>query len=131
MGNIIKNSANGTVVLHATSNTTWVIAGNNSVSEIATRNEVVDSAYIKQVWYGSNPADGGYWTVKRGSDVVAVLDSTSWVDYAGTGFALDLGADQDLTVELSNAGDDEGYIMIEVKKILGYIPTAIDPPGSE
>lgn len=119
MADIIKNASNGTVVIHATANATLTIAGNNSVSNVAVGEEIVTGAHIKQVWYGSNPANGGYWTVSRGSNVVAVYDSTGWCDYAGNGFGLIKDKAGTLVLTLENVADGEGYIMLEIKKELG------------
>lgn len=113
---VLKSAANASCILHATSNATFVIAGNNSVSNVASNNEVVDNATIKQVWVGSSSGNAAYWTVKRGANVVGVFDSTCWIDFAGNGFALNKDKTANVVVELNNAADDEGYIMIEVKK---------------
>lgn len=113
---ILKKSGNNSVILHATSNATFVVAGNNSVSNLASNNEIVSLATIKQVWVGSSSGNAAYWVVKRGANVVGVYDSTCWIDYAGNGFALNKDATANVVVELHNAADDAGYIMIELKK---------------
>lgn len=113
---VLKTAANNTIILHATSNATFVVAGNNSVSNLAVNNEIVESATIKQIWCGSPSGNGAYWIVKRGANVVGVYDSTCWIDYAGNGFALNKDAAANVVITLHNTADDTAYIMIEVKK---------------
>lgn len=112
----ILQNKHGSVVLHATSNTTWVIAGNSSVSNVALTHETVIGASIRQMWFGSPAANTAYWTVKRGANTVAVLDSSAWIPYSGAGKAITQDSTANLTVELTNAGNDSGYIMIELGK---------------
>ena len=103
-------------VLHATANTTWVIAGNSSVSNVANVDEHVYSGAIRQIWFGSPSGNSSYWTVKRGANVVMVVDSTGWIDFSGHGQAITQDASANVVVELTAAGDGSGYIMIEVSK---------------
>lgn len=111
---LITNKTSGEAVLHFTATEAGVvIVGNNSVSNVATETETVNSATINQVFFGSTP--GETWTISRGSNVVAVLDSTGWKDYAGNGLALKLDATADLSVTLSGAGST-GYLIIEMQK---------------
>lgn len=116
---ITQNRKNLNVVVHADANTTLTIAGNSSVSNVATSNEVLTGAAIKQVWYGSG--NGGFWTVKRGSNTVLVLDSTGWKDFAGNGCLLN--KDDSGTLVLTLEGTTSGTIMIELKKIGTFTST--------
>lgn len=115
---ILQNKKNLSVVIHADANTTLTIAGNSSVSNVATSDEILTGAAIKQVWYGS---ESGFWKVLRGSNTVGVYDSTSWIDYAGTGVMLtkDVGA----TLVLQLNGSANGYIMVELQKIGTFTST--------
>lgn len=113
---IIHNRKNLSVTVHATSNATLTIAGNNSVSNVAIGDEVLTGAAIKQIWASSPSGNGAYWTVKRGANTVVVMDSTSWFDFAGNGNLLNKDSSATLVLELSNVGDDQGFIMIELQK---------------
>ena len=115
-GTILHNRKYKSVVLHATSNTTWVIAGNNSVSNVAIDDEIITGGSIKQVWCGSSSGNASYWSVSRGSNVVCVLDSTAWMDYAGNGCSITKDEAGTLVVNLHNGADNSGYIMIEIQK---------------
>lgn len=111
---VIANRKNLSTTLHFTANATVVIAGNSSVSDIAVDNEVITGAYITQVWYGSPSGSVSYWEVKRGANTVAILDSTSYTDYAGNGNPIRLDTDATLVVTL--VGTDAGYLMVELQK---------------
>ena len=113
---IIHNRKNLSISLHADANTTWTIAGNSSVSDIATGDEVLTGASIKQVWFGSSSGNGMYWVVKRGSNTIGVYDSTGWKDYSGNGNMINKDSSGTLVVELNNTGNGSGYIMIELQK---------------
>lgn len=110
-GRITANRKNLSATIHFVANGSCVVAGNNSVSDIALPGEVITGATITQVWHGSN----AHWIIKRGANTVAVLDSTSYVDFAGCGNALTLDSTQNLSVEL--VGTSNGYIMIELQKL--------------
>jgi len=111
---IIANRKNLSTTLHFTSNGTVVIAGNSSVSDIAVDNEILTGAYITQVWYGSPSGGVSFWEIKRGANTVAVLDSTSYTDFAGNGNALKLDTGATLVANL--VGSTNGYLMIELQK---------------
>ena len=111
---VIANRKNLSTTLHFVSNGTVVIAGNSSVSDIAIDNEVVTGAYITQVWYGSPSGSVAYWEVKRGANTVAILDSTSYTDFAGNGNALRLDASSTLVANL--VGSTAGYLIVELQK---------------
>lgn len=113
---MIANRKNLSATLHFTANATLTIAGNSSVSHIATDNEVITGAYICQVWHGSQTQ----WTVKRGANTVGVFDSTAYNDFAGNGNPIRL--DQDATLVVTLDGTTSGYLMIELQKIGNFVP---------
>lgn len=113
---ILHNRKNLSVTIHATSNATFTIAGNNSVSNVAIGDEVLTGASIKQIWVGSSSSNGAYWQVKRNANTVVIMDSTSWFDFAGNGNMLNKDSSATLVLELHNAADDEGFIMVELQK---------------
>lgn len=113
---ILSNKKGGRVVLHFTANGSANLIGNSSVSQIAIGDEVVTSAHITQIWCGSASGNGDYWTVKRGSNTVAVLDSTIAIDFAGLGAGLTLDATANISANLVGTA---GFLMVELKKESG------------
>lgn len=115
--NIITNRKDKSVVLHFTANDTVVIAGNNSVSNVAIGDEIILGAVIQQVWVGS--PDGAHWVIKRANattnSIVAVYNGTDYIDYAGAGAPINVRSSDNLRVELN--ANVNGYIMMELKKI--------------
>lgn len=104
------------VVVHVSANDTVVVAGNDSVSNIAAPGEIVTEAYVKQVWYGSPSGNAAYWMVKRGANTLLVLDSTGWTDYAGNGSMLKQDPTANLVLQLVGTGN--GYVMVELQKVV-------------
>ena len=123
---ITSNKKNTSAVIHVSAaNTTIKVSGNSITTNVdatstclAIGNEVLNGAYIAQVFYGVDPA--GYAVIKRGTDVVAVYDSTGYKDYAGCGMALTVGQSANLTVEFVNTAN--GYVLLEVQKA-GVLPS--------
>lgn len=116
---VLQNKKNLSTLVHHVANATLTIAGNSSVSNVATSDEILTGATIKQVWFGA--AGDGYWVVKRGSNTVGVYSSTGWTDYAGNGGLLTNDADATLVLEL--VGTANGYIMVELQKIGAFTST--------
>lgn len=115
-----QNRKNTSAVIHITASNTVVVAGNSSVSDIAIGNEILTGCSITQVFCGSSSGNGAYWTVKRGANTVAVLDSTGYYDYAGAGMAITVDSGGTLVANLVNGTD--GYLLIEVQK-QGTLPS--------
>ena len=114
---ITSNKKNTAATIHvASANASLVIAGNSSVSSIATGDEVLTGAYITQVFFGhdGSSADGGV-AIYRGANLVAAYDTTCFMDYAGTGMALTV--DQEATLEIKFIGSNASYCMLEVQKV--------------
>lgn len=109
---VMINRSNISAVVHVTANVTIVVAGNSSVSNIASPGEELTGASITQVWYGV--ANGGLWRVKRGSNTVLVLESTGYVDFAGAGASLIVDPSANIVATLE--GTTNGYLMLEVQK---------------
>lgn len=104
----------GKALVHYTANATVTVVGNSSVSTIGNTGLTVDSAVISQIWYGAGVANS-FWTVLRGSNTVAVLNNTGHLDLQGSGHILTQDDTGDVVLTLSNAADDQGFIMIELK----------------
>ena len=113
---IISNKLNHSVIVHTTVNTTFVIAGNNSVSNVAIGGEILSGAVIDKVWYSSQTANGAYWTVSRGANLVATFDGTGVINFEELGASINLYPTANLTVNLVNSTN--GFIMIELEKQL-------------
>jgi hypothetical protein len=115
------NKKNLSATIICTANATLTIAGNSSVSDIAQGDEVITGAIIKQVWSGACPsANGAYWLVQRGANTVCVLDSTSYIDFAGNSGAINIDSTATVVLTLKNASD--GIIQIELQKQFATTP---------
>lgn len=117
------NRKNTSAVIHVTANATITVAGNSTTSNVATSNEVLSGATIVQAFCGAG--NGAYWTVKRGSNTVLVLDSTGYYDFAGSGMAITADSGGTIVANLVNGTD--GYLMLEVQKI-GTFTTEYNNP---
>lgn len=106
----VTNRKNWSMVVHAVANTTWQLADFKVGSETTPT-----GVSIAQVWAGSPQGAGAYWQIKRGANTVAVVDSTTHIDFAGTGCSLGLDSAANVTVEL--VGSTVGFIMVEVQKL--------------
>jgi hypothetical protein len=111
---IAANRKNLSTTVLFTGNSTITIAGNSTVSDIATGDEILTGATITQLWVGSPSGNSSYWTIKRGANTVAVWDSSGYFDYAGNGNALTIDKTGTLVVELINS--TAGTLMIELQK---------------
>lgn len=115
---IVRNSRYKTLV-HATATEGAItVTGNSSVSAIGDAtitDDTIVSVNIRQVWSSadSGAASNG-WSVLRGANTVWFSDSTSWLDFAGTGGSLEL--DSTGTLALTKTGT-LGTIMIELQKV--------------
>ena len=111
------NQGQKRVVLHFTANGSANIAGNSSTSDIAISNEVLTGAYIRRVWWGN---DSGYWTVKRGSNTVMVLNGSGSMDFSETGAVIVGNNASNVAVTCSG----NGFIMIDLAKIGSWTSNA-------
>lgn len=106
---IISNKYNGTVITHDTANATYVVVGNNTVSNLTYSNtEIINSGTIRRVVWGTST---GYWTVKRGANTVLVLSGSNEMLLNGMSITKDKTAN--VVVELSGG---TGFIMLEIAK---------------
>jgi hypothetical protein len=111
---VLRNQKNRSCIVHLTANAELVMVGNSSVSDIAIDDEEVKGASIKQAWFGSPSGALNYITVARGSNTVAVYDSTAWMDYAGNGALID--KDSTGTLVVTFTGSEPQYLMLELRK---------------
>ena len=114
----IINRRGASAVVHVVANTTVVITGNSSTSNIAFGSgnaqieETITNGYISQVWWGT---DGGRWTVARGSNTYLVLNNSGHMDFAGQGAAIT--ADSTANAVLTLSGTANGFLMVEFQKL--------------
>lgn len=119
---ITSNKKNTNLTLHVASANSGniVCAGNSTTTNvggtstcIAIGDESLSGVYITQAFFGIDPS--GYAVIKRGSSVVAVYDSTGFIDYAGTGMALNVGQAANLSVEFVSTSN--AYVFLELQKV--------------
>ena len=111
---VVSNKPRLSAVFHvAGANATIVVAGNNSVSNVASPGETLTGAYITQAVWGCDP--NGYIVIKRGSDIASVYDSTGQHEYAGCGMPVNVGQSANLSVEF--VGSANCFITFEVQKV--------------
>jgi hypothetical protein len=112
---IVSNRPRTAVVIHAaTANATLVVAGNSSVSNIASPGETLTGAYITQAAWGCDP--NGYIVIKRDATPVAFYDSTGQHEYAGAGMPITAAQTAaNLTIEF--VGSSNCFIIFEMQKV--------------
>jgi len=104
------NLRKDSICIHATANATVVIAGNNTVSNIATTSQVLTGASISRMWFGMA---AGHCNVKRGSNLVFTVSGSGYQYYDGQLVGIDKTAN--VVIEFVGTGAN-AHIMIELKK---------------
>lgn len=112
---VISNKKYGEVQLLVTSNSTVIVAGNSSVSNVATSDEVLSGASISKIWFGSPSGNAAYWDIRRGSNLVFVADTSGYIDFAGHGGSITIDPSANLVCNL--VGTAVGTLIITLKKI--------------
>lgn len=108
---IITNGKGGKTITHNVANATYVVVGNNSVSNIATPDEQVNGCTIRNVIWGCS---SGSWAVKRGANTVMVLNNSGNMPFYQFGCPVNLDRTANVVIELSGGGT--GFIMLELQK---------------
>jgi len=109
---ITSNRKGWSAVIHVSeANTSIVIAGNNSVSNVAISDEVLTGAYITQVFWGNGGT--GQAKILRGGVLVGAYDSSGYYDYAGSGMPLNVNASANIDVQFTDANQ---YLFFEIQK---------------
>lgn len=119
---ITHNRKNTSAVIHVSSaNSTIKVSGNSTTTNVdstsvclAIGDEILTGVNITQVFYGIAPGTDGHVVIKRGANLVAVYDSTGYVDYAGSGMSLNKDKAANLVIEFASTAN--AYVMIEVQK---------------
>lgn len=104
-------------------------------NELVADGEFIESVGIDKVWVNSPSFDAGMWQIQRGSNTVAVYDTSCFIDYGGNGVLLDKDNEASLKVRLLNTSST-GSITIRLKKKLtaisnllsNYAVNGIEPP---
>lgn len=117
---INTNKAGGLTTILFTANASLTIAGNTGASNVASTGETVTGATITQIWAGSPSGNAAYWTIKRGSNTMFVVDSTCYLDFRGNGVGITL--DQAATLEANLNGATAGSLLVEIRKISDIKP---------
>lgn len=120
---IMHNRKNTSAVLHFSgANSSVVVTGNSTTTNVdntstclAMPGEELTGVSITQAFWGIDPSSDGHVVVKRGSNVVAVYDSTGYKDYAGSGMSLTLDSTANLVLEFSSSSN--AYVILEVQKL--------------
>lgn len=112
---VINNKKYGTVSLLFTANDNVIIAGNSTSSNVAISDEILSGGVITQIWFGSPSGNAAYWQIKRGANTILIADSTSYMDFRGTGASLTIDNSANLTANL--VGSTSGTLIVELKKI--------------
>jgi len=103
----------GTVLIHFNAAGTIIVAGNDSVSNIASPGEVIGGATIRRVVHGCNSA--GHITISRASNLFGIYVNSGKVDYSD-GMTPQLDVAANVVIAFSSAGAGAGFI--ELQKIV-------------
>jgi hypothetical protein len=117
---VLKNSLNE-ATLWASTNTTFVIAGNNSVSNVSYVNsdnlvQNVASASIRKIICSTN-ATGAVWTISRGGNVAWQCSGNFTFDFQAHGMPLTQDAAANVVVGIAGGA---GTILIDISKVSNY-----------
>ena len=110
---VLSNKKNLAATIHVTpANATLIVAGNSSVSNVATSDEILTAVSIKNVAWGT---DAGSIQLLRGSNVVGIYTGSGNIDYLQHGALLTKDNAANLVVNFS--GTANAYLMFEVQKV--------------
>lgn len=114
---ILSNKKNLAATLHFTgANSTVIVAGNTTNSNVATGNETLTGGVITQLYWG---VDTGSVQILRGANIVATLTQSGSKDFAASGLALT--KDQSANVNVNFVGTANGYVLMELVKTGTFI----------
>lgn len=110
---IISNKKDRSITLRISSNSIIEVAGMSPASEIAIGDEEINGVSIRQIFWGCAPSE--HIQIFRGSTLIGVFDSTSYIDFAGNGIPLTLLPSSSLNVTFSGSNS---YCLIELRKLI-------------
>ena len=112
---VLSNKKNRSVTLHfSASNSSLIVAGNTTTSNVATSDETLTGAYIKSISWG---CDTGSAQVFRGSNLVSTHTQSGSIDYAMLETPINLDPAANLDVKF--VGSANSYCIIKLQKIGG------------
>jgi hypothetical protein len=104
----------GSAIVHITSNSSIVVAGNSSVSNLALPGETISGVTIKQAIWGNDDNTHKYIQINRGANTAGIYSGTGQLNYGN----LPLSLDKEATVDFIGAATGIGYIILELGKEL-------------
>ena len=110
---ILSNKLYTSTTIQFNGNADLIVSGDSSSSNIAIGNEQITGAYITQIAWGCEP--NAHIQIWRGLELIAVYDSTSWVDYAGNGMIMNNKLERNMSVRFIGGS---GYCVMELQKVL-------------
>jgi hypothetical protein len=116
----MSNKSDASTTLHVTGNCDIIIAGNNSVSDIALSNENLTGAYIAQIAWACTP--DAHIQLLRGTELVSVYDSCGQHEYAGCAFPLNVNSEKTMSIRFYGTG---GFCTLELQKIFSPITSTV------
>lgn len=109
---ILTNQKGGKLVVLFTSNTELQVASAN-----VDATETVSGLAINQIWYGIDGASGTYWKVSRGSNTIAICETSQYMDFAGNGASLQIDPAANVVVNCTSANCT---LIIDFQKTSSY-----------
>lgn len=121
---ITSNKKNTSLVIHiSAANVNLKVAGNNSVSNLAMSDEILNGAYITQAFWGND--GNSHIQILRDTALVGVFDSSGYVDYAGAGMPMSVGQSANLIVNF--VGSANAYCILELQKTGTFVSDYFKP----
>lgn len=121
---ITSNKKNTSLVMHiSAANVNLKVAGAVGTSNLAMSDETLTGAYIAQAFWGND--GNSHIQILRDSTLVAVLDSTGYKDFAGSGMPLSVGQTANLVVNF--VGSSNAYCILELQKTGTFVSDYFKP----
>lgn len=113
---IVSNKLNSVVVIHLVANDEFVVAGNNSISNLAVGEEILTHVSVNKVLWGTDGEANSYWEISKEGNTFLVLTKAGELNLSGHGMALPVvTANGDANLEFNYNGG-AGFILIELRK---------------
>ena len=118
---IVRNTRQNVLILAVENSGDIIISGNTiggdgvvSNVAIADVTDAIIGAHIKQLWSSADSSAANGWDILRGANTIWQTDSSTYLDFAGTGCPITL--DSSANVVLTCTGS-HGSCLIELQKI--------------
>jgi hypothetical protein len=106
---VLSNQKGGKIVVLFTANTVMTAASAN-----VDATETVTGLHINQMWYGS---DNGFTKISRGSNTIFITSATGYLDFAGSGAAIQIDPTANAVVNSTSAN---ATVIIDFQKVSSY-----------